>query len=164
MLPMVFTPAQRANTSESFGTGNTVTSRVSWRLRFFSTVLHMPQVGVLLVERLNDRLLQFRLEGFLIAFDHQHEVRFLGDDLLRRFTLAMHGIGRDDRTRQVEHVDQLLHGGISFDLSSTDLRAMHIFKPHAQADTECSADLFEALSNEPRSVLPSKATVSPLRD
>ena len=46
----------------------------------------------------------------MIAFDHQDEVRFLGDDFVRRFTLTMHGIGRDDRARQVEHVDQLLHG------------------------------------------------------
>lgn len=55
--------------------------------------------------------MQFRLERFLIAFDHQHKVRFLGDDLFRRFTLTMHGIGRDDRTREVEHVNQFLHGG-----------------------------------------------------
>src|SRR5258707_453896 len=54
--------------------------------------------------------------------------------------------------------------GISFDLSSTDFSAKHSFKPHTQADTECRADFPEALSNEPRSVLPSRATVSPLNE
>ena len=41
---------------------------------------------------------------------------------------------------------------------------MHILKPQAQAETECNADLSAAASNEPRSVLPSNATVSPFSE
>ncbi len=66
---------------------------------------------MLFLERLYDGFPQFRLQSFLIAFHHQNIIRILSDDLLRRFALAMHGVSRDDRARQIEHVDQLLHGG-----------------------------------------------------
>lgn len=54
--------------------------------------------------------------------------------------------------------------GISFDLSSTEFNPRHSFSPHTQAETECNADCADALSNDPRSVLPSNATVWPLSD
>jgi len=73
----------------------------------------------------------------------------------------MHGIRRDHRASQVEQVNQLLHGGDLVRLVLHRLQRQAHFNPHTQAETECEADFPEAWSNEPRSVLPSKATVSP---
>src|SRR5262245_2000113 len=52
----------------------------------------LSQVWVLVLKRPRERLLQFHLQRFLIAFHDQHIVRVLGHDLIRCFTLTMHRI------------------------------------------------------------------------
>lgn len=101
------TPERRVIFRDGHGRDFSRLAAVAILLRRFA----MPQFGTLVVEGLNQRLPQLRFQRFLIPFDHQDVVRFLGEDFSRRFNLAMHGVGRDDRALQIEYVDQLLHGG-----------------------------------------------------
>ena len=74
-------------------------------------LLELPQAWHLIVSLAGifEDLLNLRMQLGLIAFDRQHVVGALVADRLGCLLLAMHGIQRHDRARQVQQLQELWH-------------------------------------------------------